>query len=334
MTDPATAQAAPPDWSSVDHDVPCPLCEYNLRGLVEPRCPECGYTFDWPEVLDVQRRPHAFLYEHHPERPWWAFARTLLGTCRPTPFWQSLHPTQPTSRRRLLTYWGLVSAVYVVLLLTQVAIFLHGRGGMLIRMYKPLHARAAAQLSDRNYAVGHRNSVIREYGSIEAYLDVHYPIKLGRGLATQLSRDLWRWRFGWLTLLWPLAWPWVIFGVLVSLRLSIRRARMSSFHVLRCVIYSMDLVVWIGLALLLMILVVRYLGGQPPMASLQDLQASALLLFLLGIIVSTHRLAKAYRWYLRFDHPAMTVILCQLLALLALLTAAALSVLWYWSFYL
>lgn len=23
-------------------DVPCPLCGYNLRGLQEPRCPECG----------------------------------------------------------------------------------------------------------------------------------------------------------------------------------------------------------------------------------------------------------------------------------------------------
>ena len=25
-----------------DRDVACPLCEYNLRGLTVPRCPECG----------------------------------------------------------------------------------------------------------------------------------------------------------------------------------------------------------------------------------------------------------------------------------------------------
>lgn len=25
-----------------DRDAPCPVCDYNLRGIVEPRCPECG----------------------------------------------------------------------------------------------------------------------------------------------------------------------------------------------------------------------------------------------------------------------------------------------------
>jgi hypothetical protein len=25
-----------------DRDIPCPQCEYNLRGLAMPRCPECG----------------------------------------------------------------------------------------------------------------------------------------------------------------------------------------------------------------------------------------------------------------------------------------------------
>lgn len=329
-----TEQTPSPDWSTVDHDVLCPLCEYNLRGLTEPRCPECGYAFAWPEVLDPQRRPHPFLYEHHPERPLWAFARTLLSTCRPTRFWQALHPTQPTSRRRLLTYWGLVFAVYVMLLLAQVAIFLHGRGGMLIRMYTPLHARAAGQLSAQNYATGHRNWVIREYGSVEAYLDYHYPTRLGRGLALQLLRDLRRTWVTWVTFLWPLVWPWIVFGVLVSLRLSMRRARVSAFHVLRCVIYGMDLVVWLGLVLLMLMLLMRHLAGEPPMASLAVLGNLTLLLYPAGIIVSTHRLAKAYRYYLRFQHPALTVILCQLLALLAVLTGVALSTLWYWSFYL
>ncbi len=34
-----------------DKDVECPSCKYNLRGLTEPRCPECGEVFDPQELL-------------------------------------------------------------------------------------------------------------------------------------------------------------------------------------------------------------------------------------------------------------------------------------------
>ena len=38
-----------------DRDVPCPGCGYNLRGVAEPVCPECGIP------LDVQAiKPRAF----------------------------------------------------------------------------------------------------------------------------------------------------------------------------------------------------------------------------------------------------------------------------------
>jgi hypothetical protein len=33
-----------------DTGLRCPRCEYNLTGLVEARCPECGTTFDWEDV--------------------------------------------------------------------------------------------------------------------------------------------------------------------------------------------------------------------------------------------------------------------------------------------
>jgi len=40
-----------PDWDAIDFDVLCSRCDYNLRTLTRPRCPECGLEFQWPEVL-------------------------------------------------------------------------------------------------------------------------------------------------------------------------------------------------------------------------------------------------------------------------------------------
>lgn len=45
-----------PQWESISHDVKCPACGYNLRGLNDPPCPECGHRFEWAAVLDPANR--------------------------------------------------------------------------------------------------------------------------------------------------------------------------------------------------------------------------------------------------------------------------------------
>src|SRR5690348_5522772 len=79
---PATALALPPlydppDWNSIHETIRCPLCGYELRGLREPMCPECGYRFNWPDLLDPARRFHPWLFEHHQRHNIWSFAKTV-----------------------------------------------------------------------------------------------------------------------------------------------------------------------------------------------------------------------------------------------------------------
>src|SRR5687768_3906637 len=95
------AAAPPAAENAAEQDVPCPMCDYNLRGLIEPRCPECGYTFLWIDLLDPRRRLHSYVFEHHPERNLWSFVRTIQGSFRPSAFWRTLQPTQPSRTQRL-----------------------------------------------------------------------------------------------------------------------------------------------------------------------------------------------------------------------------------------
>src|SRR3954447_5577159 len=81
-----------PDWATLARELHCPLCEYNLRGLVEPRCPECGHRFNWRQLLDTREHQHPFLFEHHPRHSVRSFFRTLRETLLPRRFWPTLQP--------------------------------------------------------------------------------------------------------------------------------------------------------------------------------------------------------------------------------------------------
>lgn len=80
-----------PDWEAITFEVNCSRCDYNLRLLPLPRCPECGLQFEWREVIDRAAHQSKFLFEHnwrkHPIR---SYFTTILKSLRPFRFWRQV----------------------------------------------------------------------------------------------------------------------------------------------------------------------------------------------------------------------------------------------------
>jgi len=124
MTVPQDADFIPdpaPDAAVDGETLHCPLCGYSLRGLPEPRCPECGYAFTWAGLRDEMRRREAWFYEHARTRR--AFWLTRWRSLRPRKFWGELKPAWTINTERLHAYnlWSIgftigILAVFCVLL--------------------------------------------------------------------------------------------------------------------------------------------------------------------------------------------------------------------------
>lgn len=46
-----------------DEHLRCPACDYNVSGLEQPRCPECGRAFDWDAVRRAAVNPPRIAFE-------------------------------------------------------------------------------------------------------------------------------------------------------------------------------------------------------------------------------------------------------------------------------
>ena len=88
----AHAGDSPPDWAHIALEVLCPRCEYNLRTLTRPRCPECGLTFVWSDVLlAAEGRADVQLFEYQwRRRPVRSLIRTTALLLLPWRFWRRL----------------------------------------------------------------------------------------------------------------------------------------------------------------------------------------------------------------------------------------------------
>jgi hypothetical protein len=301
---------APPNWAAIQEEIHCPLCEYNLRGLIKPRCLECGYAFIWAELLEIDRRLHPYLFEHHPERPIWSFVKTVIGGLRPWKFWKSMHPAQPCRPTRLMRFaaWMLVPVVLIwVALLGSVIterMSQHNRARQWERAFLT-NPQTASEFKDH----------LKQIGGVEGYLDRHYPITI-LGII-QHEGDPSRIMIEYASpSIMVVTWPIATLLALCVFEISRRRVKIARIHFVRAVVYSADLIWWIGLIIFFITLLSIAAGFGlnvfisrivHPLTFLVIAGAAAVIAF--GV-----RLCFAYRRYLRFPHAVWVVLSSQIIA--------------------
>ena len=297
----------------------CPLCDYDLRGLTEARCPECGYAFTWEELRDPARRLHPYLFEHHAERNVWSFRKTLLNSLLPRRFWRTLFPTQPSRPRRLMLYWALVT-------LLGVTPFLLAVGYRMYEMDQRMRQQRATHAT--TMSPQYRAELIARHGSVEAMMDTYMPL-FPSPRYFQLSNITGYWELGtaFRVTTFALLWPFLTFASLMVFRASMRRARVRPIHVLRCVVYSADVA-----ALVAAITTIVWFFYEPWLRQQGNWSAAwwqyagtggAVIVVAFLFAVLTYRLWIAFRRYLRFEHALATALASQIMIALLTIKLAA-----------
>jgi len=311
------------DWNTISEEILCPLCDYNLRGLIQPRCPECGYRFEWRGLLDPKYRLHPYLFEHHPERNVRSFLRTALGGWRPREFWQRLQPAHRLRPKRLILYWFIVACVSA--LLPVVAVF----GAACITRIQ-INTAQRNRILTLMKASGNQEAlktIKRRYGSKQAYLDLVLPINpvvIAMSVASQkgIITDI-----GVPAALLVL-WPWATLAALMIFRASMRRAKTKWIHVLRCTVYSSDVMLWMAAVSVLASLAISLVFGSGMLIRGVVFPLILAILILSYFAIMCYRLMIAYRSYLQFDHPRLTIAAAQVVALLLIGNLIMIPILW------
>ena len=120
------------DATTADDALACPLCGYDLRGLPEHRCPECGHAFDPDALRQARDARRPWFFEHAPRgRRARAFGLTTRAALDPVGFWGRVTAAGPSSPGRLAAWsmiwalaWAAAIAAILLLLPTRRAAFL------------------------------------------------------------------------------------------------------------------------------------------------------------------------------------------------------------------
>jgi hypothetical protein len=321
METPAEAPSkapSPPDWSEIHRDIFCPLCEYNLRGLSEPRCPECGHRFVWAELLDEHGGQHPWLFEYQRKRRIRSLFRTLRESYWPTSFWTAVRPSHRPRMGRLVVYWLVLTIPLTVLAAALIAT-------PVVQQF--LEIREARQALIDQITSNPNNAsyvwAVKSYGTRQAVAAATYPMPAISEWVAWIRSDRYRWRPVVYFAVMSMAWPLVATLSFIVFRDTLRQARIKSIHVLRCAIYSAD----IGLILVLgMIPLIHWRRELSDVGVLTHwlfaytlLEPVVLCAVLLWIALLTYRLTTAYRTYLGFRHALLVTLWSQIIFFILLL---------------
>jgi hypothetical protein len=199
MSEPVTTSHEPPG-SAGSAEFFCPICDYNLRGLPEARCPECGYRTTWEALANLGTVSIPWLFEHR-SNPL-TYLRTMIVPLWPWSFWSRLRPEHRINLPRL---WVYIAISFVAGLTVAVTSF-----------------------------------ALSEFRSLSWMTNIRYKGPAPTSIIvirSCLSRDFWESPFGGLYILY-FVWPASTLGALMLLPTSMRRAKVRFGHVLRCVAYG------------------------------------------------------------------------------------------------
>lgn len=104
-----------PDWKIFQTDIECPICSYNLRGLVNPRCPECGYPFQWAEMRPIANPWLSRVFEFTSKRIFRSFLFTVAQSLLAPRFFTRLTASHPLRKSRLAVYVLVLNLILIIL---------------------------------------------------------------------------------------------------------------------------------------------------------------------------------------------------------------------------
>lgn len=325
VTEGAASTSTPgeaPDWSTISREIVCPLCDYNLRGLVEAWCPECGYRTTWAELVDPDIADHPWFFETCRKQKIRAMVKTLIVSQRPLRFWSIIKPTRVPRPRRIAMYWLCVAAMVVVPFIGMLAYSI-GRQyyviyGERLEWVSLPNALPLPHWSETNPAYPWRFGGPPMYPSFyAAYQEADRAMGWRETGANTTSLFI---------LGGFLLWPWCTLMGLQIFRRTMRMRRINSPHVMRCAIYSADAV---PILALLVIPIVRWRctsverWAHPWMLYGRIFEPVILAALCSCAMVLTARLCIAYRRYLGFPHAVGVCIAAELIVVLMLLLGYA-----------